>query len=84
MNSDREPSQSRQLQPTRKTSQTPAQRALAAAAAEAAYEKVWDDAPDKSKIVSSKDGPKGVGSISGFQRFLKKKLEVEGVPSRVA
>jgi hypothetical protein len=81
-NSDREQSQARQ--PTRKTSQTPAQRALAPAAAEAAYEKVWDDAPDKSKIVSSKDGPKGVGSISGIQRFLKKKREVEGVPSRVA
>jgi hypothetical protein len=81
-NSDREPSQARQ--PTQKSSQTPVQRALAAAAAEAAYEKVWENAPDKSKIVSSKDGPKGVGSISGFQRFLKKKREVEGVPSRVA
>jgi hypothetical protein len=72
-NSDEGPSQAR------KSSQAPAQRA----AVGAAYQKIWDDAPDKSKIVARRDRPKGVGSISTFQRFLKDKREEEGLPSPV-
>jgi hypothetical protein len=49
-NSDREQSQARQ--PTRKTSQTPAQRAVEAAAAEAAYEKIWENAPSAAQKIT--------------------------------
>jgi hypothetical protein len=71
--SDEEPSQAR------KDSQTPAQRA----AVDAAYQKIWADALDKTKLVARRDRPKGVGSISTFQRFLKDEREEEGLPSPV-
>jgi hypothetical protein len=72
-NSDEGPSQAR------KSSQTPAQRA----AVDAKYQKIWADAPDKSKLVGRRDWPGGVGSISTFTRFLKDKREEEGLPSPV-
>jgi hypothetical protein len=39
--------------------------------AKEACQKIRDDAPNKSKV-PLRNGPKGSGSVSGFQRFLKR------------
>jgi hypothetical protein len=55
--------------------------AVKRALAQEAYRKAYDDAPIKSQIVSRRDRPQGVGSLAGFQNYIKNRNEAEGVQS---
>jgi hypothetical protein len=71
-NSDQRPSQPKR---------PGARSAVVRAAAQKAYQKAYDDAPDKTKLVSRRDMPQGVGSLAGFQKYIKKRNEEQGVQS---
>jgi hypothetical protein len=76
-NSDQGPSQ-----PKRPGARSAVERALA----QEAYRKAYDDAPDKTLLVSRRDLPKdlppGVGSLARFQNYIRKRNEAEGVQSK--
>jgi hypothetical protein len=94
-NSDQGPSQPRQPSQPKRPSQPRlpnpygAGRSLAdRALAQGAYKKAYDDAPDRSLLVSRRDLPRGlppgVGSLAGFQKYIKQRNEAEGVQSKNA
>jgi hypothetical protein len=62
-------------QPKRPGGRLAAKRALA----EEAYRKAYDAVPIKSQIVSRRDRPQGIGSVEGFQKYIKTRNEAEGV-----
>jgi hypothetical protein len=57
----------------------PVGRSAAKALTEEAYRKAYDAIPNKSKIVSHRDRPEGIGSREDFQKYIKTRKAVEGV-----